>query len=411
MTTTQPSSTAATDLDRATPKWPEAIITLSGPPNVTIRGITTPLTGTDVQAEAVTLIAKQASAHGHPIRVRAVADGWVQRMIVTADAQVTLLGKPPGPITATKGTQPAAKPITKTTSDKKSTGRFSSVPGWFKWAVLGCVLVTALAAGVIVFHRPSTPSVQGPPPAPPIPPAGDIYTETAPAGWTTHAAWVVPLAERAPDPVTDPGTGYTAAVTPTDQHAPGLGPFDPDDLFLSVLAADGHTLWATPLDGMPTYGPALARIDGTLTVAVVTSRTVQYWPLAGGDSTTVDLPSGTRLIPDTPGTSLLFSVGNETAGYLQDGALQTVKVLPRTKPIAADDGVVLLYQEKADIWWQVSATTTPVRTEVTPRVAAAANPPKAPKPVDGELVPTGQGAGLLMVVTQNQLYALTKEKR
>ena len=347
-----------------------------------------------MQAEAVTLIAKQASAHGHPIRVRAVSGTWVQRMIVTADAQVTLLGKPPGPTSSAKnGKQPAAKPITKT-ADKKSAGRFSSVPGWFKWAALGCALVMLLAVGVMVFHQPSTPDAQGPPPAAPIPPAGDIYTETAPAGWTTHAAWVVPLADRAPAPVTDPGTGITAAVTPTDQHAPGLGPFNPDDLFLSVLATDGHTLWATPLDGMPTYGPALAQIDGTLTVAIVTSRTVQYWPLTGGDSTTVDLPAGTRVVPDTPGASLLFNAGNDTAGYLHDSALQTVKVLPRTKPIAADDGVVLLYQEKADTWWQVSATSNPARTEGHPPSCHRGEPTETPEnPLTGNWSPPVKAPG------------------
>lgn len=404
------TTTAANDLDRATPKWPEAVITLSSPPSVTISGITTALAGPDVKGEAIALIAKQAGTHGHPIRVRAVADNWVQRMIVTADAQVTLLGIPPGPATPKNGKSPAAKPITKT-AGKKPAGRFNSVPGWFKWAVLGAALVTVLAAGVMLFHQPAAPVAEGPtPPAPPIPPAADIYTETAPVGWTTHAAWVVPLADRAPDPVTDPATGLTAAVTPTDQHAPNLGPFDPDELFLSVLAADGHTVWATPLDGIPTYGPTLAQIDGTLTVAIVTSRTVQYWPLTGGDSTTVTLTTGTRAVPDTPGTSLLFTAGTTTAGYLQDGALQLVTVLPRTTPIAAADGAVLLYQDKADTWWQISATTTPARTDVNPQVAASVNPPKAPKPVDGELIPTGQGAGLLMVVSQNQLYALTKEK-
>ncbi len=409
-TTTHHSTGAAADLDRATPKWPEAVITLGSPPSVMISGVTTPLTHADVQAEAVALIAKQASAHGHPIRVRAVTDHWVQRMIVTADAQVTLLVNPPAPISEPrKGSRRPAKPITKTAA-ATSAGRFSSVPGWFKWAALGCTAVMLLAVAVMVFHRPSSPAAQGPPPAPPIPPAGDIYTETAPRGWTTHAAWVVPLADRAPDPVTDPGTGYTAAITPTDQQAPGLGPFNPDALFLSVLAADGHTVWATPLGAIPAYGPALAQIDGALTVAVVTGRTIQYWPLTGGDPTTVDLPSGTRVVPDTPGTSLLFNTDTTTAGYLHGGALQTVKVLPRTKPIAANDGTVLLYQDKADTWWKVSADTTPTRTDVTLKVAAAANPPKTPKPVDGELKPTGQGAGLLMVVSQNQLYALTKKK-
>ena len=58
------------ELDKSTPKWPEALINLSAPAKITVGGLTTPLTSLDVRAEAVELVAKQAAAHGHPIRAK-----------------------------------------------------------------------------------------------------------------------------------------------------------------------------------------------------------------------------------------------------------------------------------------------------------------------------------------------------
>lgn len=398
------------DLDRVTPRWPEAQVNLTAPASVTISGVSTPLTSSDVQAEAVALVAKQADAHGHPIRVKAsTTDGWVQRMIVTHDGQVTLVGKQvgkPGMQASGPGKQ-VSKPLPKA-SDGKKPGRFTTIPGWFRWAALGMTGLVLVAGAVLIFHKKPAPQATEPV-TPPIPPAGDIYTETAPPGWTTHAAWVVPLVSRAPAPVTDPTTGYTAALTPTNMSAPDLGPFDENDVYLSVLGVDGHTLWATPLDGIPIYGPRLALVDGVTVVAVVDSKTVEYWPLtSGGEPTVVQLPSGARATPKAPGTTLLFTVGRDTAGYLSEGTLQTVEVLPRTLPIAAVDGAVLQYQSDAQAWWQVSANHPPTRVNVTPDVAAAVAKPVTVKPVPGQLIPTGQTATRLMVVTQNRLYALTK---
>ena len=50
------------------------------------------------------------------------------------------------------------------------------------------------------------------------------------------------------------------------------------------------------------------------------------------------------------------------------------------------------------------------RVTVTPGIAAATAPPVRPKPVPGQLIPTGQTGDLLMVVTAGRLYALTREQ-
>ena len=395
------------ELDKSTPKWPEALINLSAPAKITVGGLTTPLTSLDVRAEAVELLAQQAAAHGHPIRAKATTDdGWVQRMIVTEHEQVILIGKPPPttpPPKTSKGKAGPAAPI------KRAAERFATVPPWFRWVTIGAVVALVLALLVLVLHRKPDPQQAATPPAPPIPAPGQVYTETPPPGWSTHAAWVVPLGIHSPAPVTDPVTGFTAAITPTDQSAPGLGPFDKNDLYLSALAPDGHTAWAAPLDRLPVLGPVLATIDGVQTVVIVETRTATYWPLTGGTPTVVDLPAGARATKN-PGTSVLFIVGQGRAGYLSAGKVQIVDVLPRTKPLAAVDGAVLQWQEDRHAWWRVSVNTAPRRVTVTPAIATATVPPVHPKPIPGQLVPTGHTSDLLMVVTAGRLYALTREQ-
>lgn len=399
--------TTTVDLDKTTPKWPEALIDLTAR-RITISGVTTTLTDTDVRAEAVGLVARQAQAAGHPIRAKATtADGWVQRMIVTENGQVELVGKRPAPPPAPKtgkakptqgGTTPAA-PL-------KRTGRFSQVPRWFRWAIAGAAALMVLGVAVIILaggrKHDDTPAST----TPPIPLAGEVYTETPPPGWSTHAAWVVQLAPRAPKPVTDPGTGFTAAVTPTDLSAPGLGPFNDGDLFLSVLAADGHTVWAAPLDRIPTFGPVLSQVDGVTSVVIVEQRTTTYWPITGGAPVVIDMPAGARATPN-PGGAVLFTIGPK-AGYLSGGQMQTVEVLPLTKALAAIDGGVLEWQADRQVWWLVSATAPPARTVVNADIAALVLKHPTPRPKPGELVPTGHTEQLLMVVSAGRLYALTR---
>lgn len=394
------------ELDKSTPKWPEALINLGPPAKITVGGLTTPLTSGDVRAEAVDLVAKQAAAHGHPIRAKATSnDGSTQRMIVTEHGQVVLTGKPrpttAPPKTAKPNPTPAA-PI------KRAAARFGAVPGWFRWVILGAVAALLLAVLVLVLHRKPVPVEETTPAPPPIPPAGEVYTETPPPGWSTHAAWVVPIA--APAPVTDPVTGFTAAITPTDQSAPGLGPFNDGDLYLSVLAPDGHTAWAAPLDRKPVFGPKLATIDGVETVVIVEARTATCWPLTGGTATVVDLPAGARADTKNPGTSVLFIVGQNRAGYLSAGVMKLVDVLPLTKAVAAVDGGVMQWQEDKHTWWRVTADAQPRRVTATPAIAAAVLPPIHHKPVRGQLIPTGRTTDLLMVVSGDRLYALTRER-
>ena len=151
------------------------------------------------------------------------------------------------------------------------------------------------------------------------------------------------------------------------------------DLYLSAFAPDGHTAWAAPLDRKPVFGPELATIDGVETVVIVEARTATYWPLTGGTATVVDLPAGARADTKNPGTSVLFIVGQNRAGYLSAGVMKLVDVLPLTKAVAAVDGGVMQWQEDKHAWWRVTADAPPRRVTATPAIAAAVLPPTPPQ--------------------------------
>ena len=143
------------ELDKSTPKWPEALINLGPPAKITVGGLTTPLTSLDVRAEAVDLVAKQAAAHGHPIRAKATSnDGWTQRMIVTEHGQVVLIGKPPPTTASPKTAKPKPTPAAPI---KRAAARFATVPSWFRWVILGAVAALLLAVLVLVLHRKPVP--------------------------------------------------------------------------------------------------------------------------------------------------------------------------------------------------------------------------------------------------------------
>ena len=157
------------ELDKSTPKWPEALINLSAPAKITVGGLTTQLTSLDVRAEAVALLAQQAAAHGHPIRAKATTDdGWVQRMIVTEAGQVVLIGKPPPTTPPPKpGKTGKAGKSTPAAPIKRAVGLFAKVPAWFRWVVIGAVVALVLALLVLVLHRTPDPAQDAPPPVPP----------------------------------------------------------------------------------------------------------------------------------------------------------------------------------------------------------------------------------------------------
>jgi hypothetical protein len=352
-------------LDQDTPKWPEVRITLGEHPTVTVSGVITPV---DDEATAITRCADQARTLGRPIRARITTPaGDARRVIVTADGAVTTLNpksaaSPAGPVT-TRGKPPTRR----SGSGRRGNGVLSRFPApvrpVIRWGAPAMgVLVVASVAVMMVNGRGSSADADALAPAAPVPPAGQLYTELAPPGWSQNAAWVVALADDAPAPVVA-GDGAVVAVTARDNSAT---PQDGDERYLSVLEPTGQTRWAVPLDTPPRVGPLALTVDGADVVAIAGTRDLSYWPLTGGPETVVPLPSGAKVTP----TGLVV-LPNEQLGYLHGGALQTVEALPRTDPAIALDGAVLVTQPDTGAWWTLTATAAPTAVRPTPPPGAA----------------------------------------
>ncbi|WP_420119410.1 hypothetical protein, partial [Micromonospora sp.] len=244
----------------------------------------------------------------------------------------------------------AKKKTSKKPAGRKGKG-WRKLPPPVRWGAIGLGGLTLASAVVLIFHggrhssdEPAAPAVA------PVPPAGQLYTETGPPGWTQQAAWTVQLAKDAPAPITT-ADGATIAVTAADGSA---NPQTGDTRYLSVLETDGRTRWATPLTSAPRVGPLLARVDGADVALIAGTRDLTYWPLTGGDPTVVSLPSGATVTPDG-----LIKLRDDQLGYLHAGTLAVVDELPRTEPAIAVDGAVIVTQADDGAWWTLRADAAP----------------------------------------------------
>lgn len=245
----------------------------------------------------------------------------------------------------------------------KKGGRWRKLPAPIRWGAAALGGLTLASAGVLIVNGGGHRTADAAAPAiAAVPPAGQLYTETGPPGWTQQAAWTVQLAKDAPAPVTT-ADGITVAVTAADGSA---SPQTGGTRYLSVLEADGRTRWATPLATAPRLGPVLARVDGVDIALIAGTRDLTYWPLAaGGEPIVVSLPSGATVTP----TGLVKLRDNQLA-YLHAGALSVVDELPRTEPAIAVDGGALVTQADDGAWWTLRDGTTPTAAKPAPPATA-----------------------------------------
>ena len=211
------------ELDAVTPQWPVVRASLADPPTVTVSGITTPITGADPQREVVHLAAAQARTNNRPIRAQVTTPGGeVHRLIITPTGRVVRLD--PTPTSGTGGTQARPVSLTKETKPHGRLGKSANrirgrvlptvnrFPRPVRWAGLAMGVLTAAALIVLVVHD-RTPAAAAADTGPgPVPPAGRLYTQLAPPGWSQQAGWELPIADGT-IPATDPATGVTVAVT------------------------------------------------------------------------------------------------------------------------------------------------------------------------------------------------------
>lgn len=391
-------------LDQQTPRFPELRAQLADPPSITVGGVTRPLGSDDPQGEIVTIAADRARQHNAPIRLTVTVDnGAVDHLIVTADGAVHQLSHQPSPGQSPNspeaghaaalpmkkarraGRRPGAAKARKPAS--KRSGMFGFLPPAtarrMKWAlVAAAATLTVLAVVLLLVVQGSPPAATAPrtqatptPTTRPAPAPGQLYTTTAPPGWSQAAWWALPIATDS-TPVTDESSGLTALLSATDNmtSAPALSPagdaaqHEPN--YLVVVDAAGRARWSTPLDdGAPRFGPVLTTVDGARVVLITDSRSITYWPLTGGKPTTVVLPKDVRGTINTAGDSALITLGGDRVAYLQHGQLQIVQTLPRTEPAFALDGAAVVIEPESGTWWTLTESKRPVPTR--PKAPAA----------------------------------------
>ena len=374
-------------LDKATPQWPVVRITLGAQATVTVSGVVVDVAD---EAEALSRTAAQARTPNRPIRATITDEhGNVRKVIVTPDGAVTDLdGSPPAGAPTTRAAAPAtgSSPATKGKKKGKKQGRgtFTRILNRFpaplrpvvRWGAPALAVLVLASCAVLIVKAGADDEPVGPPPVAAVPPAGQLYTELAPPGWTQQAAWTLPLAEDATAPVAT-ADGTIVAVTDTDRsdaaqadgEAPPTGgaaaPRARDERYLSVLEPDGRTRWATALAAAPRLGPIVARVDGVDVALIAGTRDLTYWPLTGGPETVVSLPTGAKVT-----ASGLVKLRDNQLGYLHAGDLAIVDTLPRTEPAIALDGAVLVSQADNGSWWTLRADQQPSATVPGPPAGA-----------------------------------------
>ena len=252
-----------------------------------------------------------------------------------------------------------------------------------RWAGLLLGVLTVAALVVLVVHdRSSSAEAAAGPVTAPVPPAGRLYTQLGPPGWSQQAVWVLPVADGTV-PATDPVTGVTAAITGQDRSTSGdrraagraAGP-------VAVGAGTGRP---HPLRRTAGRCPAVRPGDHPhRRDRGGADRHQQEHPVLA-----VDRRAGNRCRPAhrrqaharRSGGSVLLTLPGDRVGYLHGGAVHTVQLLPRTTPGIAIDGAVLVVQPDTGAWWTLTGDTAPA--SITP-----AAPPGA-GPVDRVLAVTG----------------------
>ena len=287
------------------------------------------------------------------------ADGQEQQLIVTPDGVVVPATADPAP----------AKPKAKPAAKRRWLDRF---PRPVRWAGLALGVLTAASLVVIVTDGKPDEAHAAPTVQSPAPPAGQLYTELAPPGWSTQAAWVAPIADR--PPATDPVTGVTAAITPQDRSTSETAArrVGPKDRWLSVLGIGRPH----PVRGSPGRGAHLraghhpgrrpgGRPDRDIpagpVLAVGQRRRYHHRPAVGGQA------QRRRAVgADRP--------ARRAAATCTTAPCRPFSCCPGPRRRIALDGAVIVVQPDTGAWWTLRAGEVPtVVTPVTPTSAGTVN--------------------------------------
>ncbi|MEU7222341.1 PQQ-binding-like beta-propeller repeat protein [Streptomyces chrestomyceticus] len=337
----------STNTDPATvPAWPAPVVRLTGQGTVEVDGVSLRLPqgldGADARRWAVQHVAGKYARLGRPIRVTAIEpdntriplivhpDGTVQAAPEEPSARRRGLPRP----AARKGGPSLAKKPADQDATNTSQARGLIAAGAFL-GVIALIAVIVLTAGgsgdpTQAPHTRTRATASGPATPPPA-----NLPKPAPDGWTSRAAWSVPISTDVTPAVAPDGT--TALVT--DQG--DLAVLDP---------ATGITRWSAELSSA--YGALVfTRIDDQDVIALSTGQTLHYWPLAGTQHprTTVKLPSSGGTL-SYAGDSPLAALDPATAGIITKGAVRTVDLPAKATALAAQGTSVLAADGAGHVW-------------------------------------------------------------
>ncbi|MFF7357845.1 hypothetical protein ACFZA1_35245 [Streptomyces filipinensis] len=330
------------------PDWPNPVVRLTGGDTVEVDGFTMMLPQglNDAEARrwAVQTVAQKYARLGRAIRVTAIeADGTTIPLIVHKDGTVE-----PRPVEAAeKGRFRRSRPRSTTAAQPKGNGTDAAAQG--KSQAKGLIAagvflgVIALAAVVILnagghgdpTQAPNSPASSPVTAAASTPPPANLPVP-APNGWTTRAAWAVPLSSQVTPAVADDGT--TAVLT------------DQDDLAV-LNPATGVTEWTVGVPDGASGSLVFTRIDGQRVVALTVGQTLHYWQLTGTEHqhTAVDLP-GSGVVSFLGGSPLV-SLPDATAAVIANGKIHTLDLPVGATALAADEQSVLAAVPSGRWWW------------------------------------------------------------
>ncbi|MFL4496490.1 PQQ-binding-like beta-propeller repeat protein [Streptomyces sp. VTCC 41912] len=334
-----------TNIDPATvPAWPAPEVRLTGQGLVEVDGVSLRLPqgldGADARRWAVQHVASKYARLGRPIRVTAIeTDGARIPLIVHPDGTVQAVPEEtparrglrlPAPAPRKGSTNPGEKPE----AAGKSQARGLIAVAVFLGAIALIGVVILNIAGGDPAQAPNT-RTRATASGPATPPPANL-PRPAPEGWTTRAAWSLPVSADVSPAVAPNGT----VATVTDKGE--LAVLDP---------ATGITRWTAELpDGA--YGALVfTRIDGRAVLALSSGQTLHYWPLDGSrhPHTTVDLPSSGGTVTFA-GDSPLVALDEATAGVISKGQVRTVDLPAKATALAANGTTVLAANGAGHIW-------------------------------------------------------------
>ncbi|MFF9483023.1 hypothetical protein [Streptomyces sp. NPDC014733] len=333
----------------AVPAWPAPEVRLTGQGTVDVDGVTlrppADLDPAEARRWAVQHVASKYARLGRPIRVTAIeTDGARIPLIVHPDG--TVQAAPVEVPTRRRGLRlPAPAPrkgsvdLNKKPGQQEPAAAASQARGLIAAGVfLG---VIALIAVIVLTAGGSGDPTQAPNTrtratalSPATPPPANLPVP-APDGWTTRAAWALPVTADVTPAVAPDGT--VAAVN--------------DDGDLAVIdPATGITRWTADLSGSA-GALVFTRIDGHDVLALSSGQTLNYWPLDGTEHprTTVDLPASGGTLSFT-GTSPLAALDQATAGVIRSDAVRTVDLPVKSTALAADGTDVLAADATGHVW-------------------------------------------------------------